>query len=132
MLQYQDMANYLQQQQQSGGTMAAVQPFNPISSTSLFGNSAFVNDYATMHTKPTAGTRYVLLIYSSLLGRKFHVCYCYSLQDLCQKFIVIYDLVIPKITIFFCILEFTYFEIKRLFFLNFLVAIHFLLVFRYK
>ncbi|XKL63305.1 hypothetical protein PGB90_005669 [Kerria lacca] len=55
LLQYPDMANYLQQ---PAGTMAVAPPFNPISSASLFGNSAFVNDYATTHVKPTSITRF--------------------------------------------------------------------------
>lgn len=53
MMPYQDMANYLHQ---PAATMAVAPPFNPISSGSLFGNSAF-NDYATTYAKPTAVTR---------------------------------------------------------------------------
>jgi len=58
-MQYPDVANYLQQ---SGSTMAVAPPFNPISSGSLFGNSAFVNDYVTAQVKPTAFTRYDFLL----------------------------------------------------------------------
>lgn len=54
MLQYQDMANYLQQ---PASTMAVAPQFSPIGSGTLFGNNAFVNDYAAAFSKPTAATR---------------------------------------------------------------------------
>lgn len=50
-LQYQDMANYLQQ------PAASLPQFSPIGANSLFGNSAYANDYATTQIKPTAIAR---------------------------------------------------------------------------
>lgn len=50
-LQYQDMTNYLQQ------PAASLPQFSPIGTNSLFGNSAYANEYATNQIKPTAITR---------------------------------------------------------------------------
>lgn len=123
MLQYQDMANYLQQPQ---ATMAAAPPFNPIGTQSLFGNTQYVNDYDMNNIKPTAMIRWdytVLIIFtfsirlcierkknttlpSDRLRFRYILLEFFFLHETSTR-----DICVP-IVFFLCSVKFTYFPVK--------------------